>query len=388
MKFIFAVSGSPGHIDFGGHGYMNVARNLVKHGHEVIWLSFGGNVETLAKERFTVETFNQLTHLRFTPELVQGFMHNRDHDQVQQSLLCSDEFLKKLQQRKPDFVCLDRVLGLAPMALDQLNIPYAAVGTPGGHWIRMRGEGGAVIHDGPVEQYLYISNYICSCLGWKKSNIGSSWITSSFLNIIFLSHNFYSSLIKTERLASVNCFTQESSKREEIRIGLSFGNTGYKVDDMKELLRFLSSRGIAMDVFVGNRHVLKEELKDLYKSRIVNIHGWTDFSTATKKLSTFIFFGGVGTIWHCLNAYTPMVILSGGVGDQIVNGRAVEFHNIGEHLDQGFSVERDSEELLQRITDFSWIEECQNNIKYLRQADQFSDTLDSLRLRLEALAKQ
>jgi UDP:flavonoid glycosyltransferase YjiC (YdhE family) len=137
-----------------------------------------------------------------------------------------------------------------------------------------------------------------------------------------------------------------------------------------------------IDVFVGNNEKLLNELLPNYQSKGIRFHRWVDFSVHFPELKCLTFFGGIGTIWHCIDNYLPMLIVPGMVGDQLYNGGIVLERGLGECFPM---IENNCDKLsplLARLGDASGYRE---KITTLRSIHDYSDTMETVCERLEKL---
>ena len=105
MKYLCVVSGSPGHIDFGGLGFVKLAQHLQMRGHKVEWAT--GCLEQIRR----LETYGQIARLcpaiyrlrmkHFAPVSSSSTQDARDERQ-HRSL---KDFFQFVQSTRPDILC-------------------------------------------------------------------------------------------------------------------------------------------------------------------------------------------------------------------------------------------------------------------------------------------
>ena len=137
-----------------------------------------------------------------------------------------------------------------------------------------------------------------------------------------------------------------------------------------------------IDIFLGHKAHLMHELRPKYPSERVRLHGWVDFSERFPSLKCMTFFGGIGTLWHCLDNYLPMLVVPGLIGDQLYNGRLVSERGLGECFVLNENTCDALSPTLDRLSDVSAYQE---KIAALRSMDNYSDTMETVCERLEAL---
>ena len=385
MHFLFAAKNAPGHTDFGGEGFVRLAADLTTRGHRVDWLAHGERARYLEGLGFRVTYFKPLADLSLSRHLLRATETSIDDHQLIRPLLALKALAVKLRELRPDAMCLDRDLALAPLAANRSAIPFIAVGTPGGDWVRLPEQGGTFPCRDPVERYRTISGFLASSLGWRGETIGSCWVNSPYLNINFLGSHFYPEDISLDRCASVSLFGEPPPSPRKLRIGVSFGNSGDRIEELTAIAIQLEKQGLPVEVVTGRNEALADRLRKSCDTPLLNIRGWSDFSTLLPKLSALLFFGGTGALWHCINARVPAVVLSGGRGDQSLNAGQVEHHGIGLRLPTEFSPEKVGEGLILTLTDSNWRQSCRARMNKLRCRDRFSDSLDSVCGRIERI---
>lgn len=380
MKILCVVSAGTGHLDFGGLGFVGLVRKLIAHGHEVVWVSSRDQVDRLRAYGFNAEhqpVINALSLNYFIP--VDAIdQHRNNYLWLLQQIR---HFYALIASRKPDLILCDRLLTYAAMAIEELEIPYAAVGTPGGYW--RKDERGTHPCDMPVMEYRRLGGAIKNDLGWKRALLDSFWVNSPLLNISFIGRDFYKA---TQGIpsAQVHHFADRNILSSGDRIGISFGNEGTE-SILQSFMDCMLRHGWLrepLDVFLGGKRHLLREMQQKYPSDHIQFHGWVNFSEHFPKLRYLVFFGGIGTIWHCIDNYLPMLIVPGLIGDQLYNGRIVSERGLGECLLMSGT---SCESLPPVLAGFTDTNAYQEKIAALRSMDNYSDTMETVCERLDAL---
>lgn len=379
MNILCIASAGTGHLDFGGMGFVKLAKKLMARGHEVTWISSQQQVERLHSFGFSAEYQPVIDALNLN-----YFIPANAFDSSRQNYLWLMQqirlFHALIASRKPALILFDRLLTYAAMAAEELGIPYASVGTPGGHW--RKDQNGTHPSDAPVEEYRQWGEKIKNDLGWSKVRLDSFWVNSPLLNISFIGKDFYTSPPGTPS-AQVYHFT-DRPRSGGSRFGVSFGNEGIETI-LKLFMECLFRHNWVhdpLDIFLGNKEHLLHELQPKYSSECVQFHEWVDFSEHFPELKCLTFFGGIGTLWHCIDNYLPMLIVPGLIGDQLYNARTVSRLGLGECFQVNENKCESLRPVLDRLDDTSGYRE---KIAALRSMDNYSDTMETICERLETL---
>jgi hypothetical protein len=333
LKILCLVSGRPGHIDFGGLGFIKLARALADRGHEVTWLCPETQRERLATAGFLVDTRMPVEGLA----LGQLVTHQNTDRSLAFELPASAlrRFQHRFQEDRPDLLLCDRVLTLAPLLAENLDLPLAVVGTSGE--ILQRSGSELVEALQPVPEYQRIGEALKRKLGWRRGEIGGYWGRSSTANITFLGRSFYA---RTRGTNPAKCWTvcHWDAPRETSRgpiHGISFGHSGdlARLITVADALISHAPDPRAFRVFCGSRDRVHEH----YTRRLdpLQVCGWVPFDRAFAGLRTLTYFGGIGTLWHAVNHHVPMLVVPGNVGDQQINGERVSVLGLGACLEPG-----------------------------------------------------
>lgn len=385
MRVVCAVSTARGHLDFGGMGYINLARALLERGHAVEWISCGSQVGRLRERSFTahdkatapallVQPFVPADQLDAYPELhakrIGGLMS-----------LAVD-----LAALKPHVLIFDRLLAYGPMLAERLGIPYACIGTPGGYWTHdgTNVQPGA----GPVSAYRDVEERLRTELHWPGSSQASFWAHSPTLNISFTGISFYGpGHAAAGCTAFVNNFTDPPIRTDGGRVGISFGNTGASAV-LGFFIQCVMDNALVLDpidVFCGNQSDLYAALEAAFPRRNLHVHKWVDFANYFRRLKYLVFFGGLSTIWQALDHHLPMLVVPGLAGDQTLNAQRVSALGLGSSL---FLNRNDCALVDSAIQNMSHRARYLDGISAYRKAGNFTDTIQSTCDRIEALAAQ
>ncbi|WP_375553480.1 glycosyltransferase [Roseovarius mucosus] len=132
-------------------------------------------------------------------------------------------------------------------------------------------------------------------------------------------------------------------------------------------------RAAARNGFLGNHPDLHAHFHSVSRGKDVELHQWIEFNTVMPGLSSFLFLGGVGTIWHCLQNGVPMIVAPGFIGDQLENARRIAALGLGAHMAEDQPCE-DIAAIAQRVTMDA---DIRNRLAEAREPASFSHTMDS-----------
>lgn len=383
MRIVCVVSQAPGHLDFGGMGYIKLARALIAHGHEVEWISAWSQIGRLRKRNFTVHEKSTVVALKVNPFIPVEHVEANYH-LYKERIHAVKSFATDLGKLAPDLIIFDRLVVYGTMVAEQLGIPYVCIGTPGGYWEH----GGPYVQPmaGPVRAYHDLDERLLLDLKWRGYPQSSFWAHSSLLNICFTGMNFYSSIpTAPNTTAFVNNFDNSLIPESSVRVGISYGNSGHQ-PILGFLIKCIMENKLITeptDVFVGNNQDTYVSLKQAFPNRNLHAHKWVDFTNYFTHLKYLIFYGGIGTIWHCVNHFLPMLIVPGLVGDQWINAESVSRLGLGDRL---LLKEEDCALVASSIQNINQRSTYLEHIIAYRSASNFTDTMDSLCERLERLA--
>jgi hypothetical protein len=364
-------------MDFGGLGFLRLSQKIEAAGHSSVWITYGDQVARLRGHGCDVEQAGDLNRLRLMPmPHIDDIAKNpAGHDGRVASLR---RVMERIAQHRPDMVFIDRLLVGAGLAVAQLDLPYAAMGTPGGYWrfFPDPAQGHLNIHPWPepVQEYHNLGERLKDELGWQKGGLDSGWLRSPYLNVQFLPTRFYAH-VNDPASISIHNHTAPALAPSVRRIGVSFGNQGCT----EHLLRLTEAlianipEGNGVSLFLGNHPDLHAHFHSVSRGKDVELHQWIEFNTVMPGLSSFLFLGGVGTIWHCLQNGVPMIVAPGFIGDQLENARRIAALGLGAHMAEDQPCE-DIAAIVQRVTMDA---DIRNRLAEAREPASFSHTMDS-----------
>lgn len=378
IKVLFLVSSAYGHMDFGGLGFLRLSQKLEVEGHSCIWITCGDQVARLRGHGCQVEEESLLNQL--------SLMQMRQIEDLEKNPALHQgriDGLRRVRQRmaqhRPDVIFIDRLLVGAGLAAAQLDLPYAAMGTPGGYWrfFLSPAQGRVNIHPSPepIQEYRDLGERLKEELGWQKGGLNSGWLRSPYLNAQFLPARFYEHINDPASISIYN-HTTPAPALEVRRIGVSFGNQGRKENLMRQTEALIADipQGQGVSLFLGNDRDLYAHFQSLSQGKDVDLHRWTDFNAVMPGLSSFLFLGGVGTIWHCLQNAVPMIVAPGFIGDQLENARRIAALGLGVHMAE----DRPVEEIKAIVQSVATDAEMRKRLAQARDPSSFSHTMDSV----------
>jgi hypothetical protein len=379
MNVLCVLSSFPGHIDFGGMGFLRLAETLKRGGHTVHWVAPPSQGGLLKGGGFHVIDMPYTDALRLDPFI--SMIHIRRHpNDFEKCLSVLQSFRREVESIGPDLVLIDRLLPLGHLAIEQLQIPCVSVGSPGGYWVR--GSSGVYSTDNPIQEYIEVGDAIKRRLNWAYGSVTSLWAFSQYLNVCFLGRTFYDlNYSHVQETVFVNHFNASSPSVPRESFGVSFGNSGDPtlLITVIEVLTGANSHKSKVDVFVGMRGDVQSVLEMRFGTSI-RLHRWVNFSDYFPALKGLAFLGGVGTLWECVNQNLPMLVAASCTGDQMRNGVAVERLGMGELItSEGASSRAVIQEKIHHLlsTDTSY-----RKIMEFKKANNYTATMELLSERL------
>ncbi len=385
MKIVCIALPAHGHIDFGGLGFIQLAARLQTRGNEVIWYTSGEQVAVLRRHDQVVVDEPQVRNMAlfaspsasstFTPDAAFGLTASLRN------------IYKRLSCDQPAILLLDRLLVYgAPMA-ETLGVPYVAIGTPGGFWNNCNGV--VMTADGPVNWIADTCDPILHNLGWGPG-ISSFWLRSPHLNLCFVGKNFYmNATIDAERAAYVRNMTDQQPAIDRDSSGISFGNVTNNLGGMVGFLGIYArhASGRHIEVITGARPELRRFIEHEFPGLSKTIRDWADFPSLMPRLRYFGFFGGVGTLWHCVNNVLPMVIVPGLIADQMINAESVHRLGLGHVLGSAPITQAAAAQVIAKLEDDWQADAIGARIIAYRGPANYTATLDTIADRIESLAR-
>lgn len=312
LKVVCLVSAHPGHIDFGGLGFVKLARAFLDRGHDVTWWGANEHRDRLTQFGFRIDTRFPVDALRLYPLLSQEHLHTQQ-DIYQARLTALAQLFLSLRGYHPDLLLIDRILALGPLLAANLGIPAAVIGTNGEYCMR---EGQTVVTRGfPVGAYQEVGETIKRHLGWEEGSLHSFWGQSPYANITFLGNSFYrGTTAAADTSWYVHHFDTGQSERVKMYHGFSFGHSG-DAELMCRILDALLASGAdpkSFKVFCG-AHEETYRRYAAHSGEGLEVYRWVPFSDHLRELHSLTFFGGIGTLWHCINSEITMIMVPGGL---------------------------------------------------------------------------
>lgn len=320
-KVLCLLSCGNGHLDFGGMGYLEIARGLRNRGQEVVFVSVPFQCDRLRRLNFNTIEIPYIDTLWMVEE---NFPTANLGDNFINSLKTIELLIRK---EKPDLVLVDNLLSLASGMLSHCGIPYVSIGAPGGYWIKNLHQitPGKSLHNGNG-----LLQYLKERLHWPIPYL-TTCCHSPYHNITFMGKEFYPDY--DEAHTSVNLFTQKELPAKN-KLAISLGSGTFVQDpfikNVCDTIRLFPKNSV-FDLYGFEQYIdAFMEAAGPEISQQINIVGYKPFDEALKDVSLMIFAGGIGTIWQCLeNAVVP-IIVSGGVHDQDYNAEQLKRWRLGD----------------------------------------------------------
>lgn len=360
MKVICLLSCGPGHLDFGGMGYLNLAKGLQQRGHTVLFFSVAFQCQKLQQLGFNTAVIPYLDNLWMLEE---GFNTELLGDNFINSLKTIELLIKK---ENPGLVLVDSLLALGSGLLETLGIPFVSIGSPGGNWKKNVHD---IIEGTSLHNVNGLTQWLRERLHWPLKGL-SAYCNSPFHNITFIGNSFYENL--EDNNTSVNLFTTVSSAPKS-RVAISLGSGTYHQSNFVSALsntlkKFPDSQ--LFDVY-GYEYYIASFLKDLPDdlTNRIRVRGFVPFATALLDVKTLLFPGGIGTTWLCIQYGVMPLVISGGVHDQNYNAAQLKRLGLG-----------DTGQLIQ------YSPACQSTLTSLKNEMTFDETLPSMLDKLENIS--
>ncbi len=350
MKIVCLLSKGKGHIDFGGMGYLKIAKALREEGNEVIFYTAENQVSFIESQGFKCIVVKNIDWLWL-------YRDDYDYSKGDKNFYIGLKFIElSLQKEKPDLVLVDRILGLAGGMLEHLKIPYISIGTPGGNWRKVDKsilpELSEHNHNGTKE--LFIER-----LHWPFKEL-SAWCNSPYLNIVFMGKEFYPNH-HFENTLFVNHFNYNFTPNKE-EIGLSLGSGTF---DNEKMLQALINACQHLKENQKLKIYGKDKITDGFFESIpkeylskIEMCGFVDFKVEMQKLKYLIFPGGIGSLWYCIDNNVMPIIVSGEIHDQNYNDSQSRFLKISGKIG-------DESKIINPSSIFSFNSDFENTLKVI-----------------------
>lgn len=284
MRIAAFVSDVKSHLDFGGTGYLLLAQEFQRMGHDLIWFTDERVIGTLTGVGFRALPFPRLSGLL----------------RVSDEAVPEDDMLATLIRRIGiDIVLSDRRLSRVGLLSRQWTGPIVAVGTPG------------IQTDEPP---------------------GDIWIQTADLNVVFMPARFYG-VEASDRLISIRHTDRlgppPSHDAAAGRVTVTLGNGG----DLAKVAPILQAipASVAVDVF----HPIVETFtgsalfRELISRDNIRSRGWGDLRSAIAPSSFMVNLGGIASVWRPFADNLPQISCPGMRDDQAFNARLVREAGIG-----------------------------------------------------------
>ena len=311
MKIICLVSRGAGHLDFGGNGYLNLALKLRERGHDVIFYT-NKHYNLLEKFSFKYIKSSDIDTLWVANE-------NTDLTKFGRAYYLRLKYIElTIRNENADLVLVDRILGLAAGMLNSLNIKYVCVGSPGGSWKKdaftISPNVSIHNHSGAIRMYQ-------KKLGWKFDEI-SVWCNSPFLNLVFIGKEFYNTVNFNNTLFINNFEYSKSNGLGQVGISLGSGMEGDFEKMIKVFLTICNEQKVRSKILLYGKDKGIDKFISLIPNEYLDkldVRGYVNFNEEMNKLSYLFFFGGIGTLWYCLNNNVVPIIVTSHIHDQDYN---------------------------------------------------------------------
>jgi hypothetical protein len=317
MKIVCLVSSGKGHLDFGGGGFLKLAKAFEEAGHEVVFQSDNHQRELIISAGFHFEEVKNIDRL---------WVNNYNLDKnTSFEYLCALKMIEgKVVKQKPDLILLDRILGLAEGFLNSNNIPFIGIGTPGGVWEK---NNDGITPKLGINKYQALEEILEEKIGWVFSEI-SAWCNSSIMNISFIGKEFYDHGVSSKSEFIDMPFEIVETELKN-RVGLSLGTGTFDIKATEKFINALDfSKKHKLEIL--GREIWWDKLsKQLSADALSNINytGFINFDTELSQFSKLIFSGGISTIWYCVKHNIVPVIVPAGYNDQAYNANRI--HELG-----------------------------------------------------------
>ena len=320
MKVLCLISRGPGHIDFGGMGFLRVIKGLKERGHDVIAFTSKKLGALLEQHQISAKEIKNIDWLWLNADA--GI-----YDDHEDSFFVGLKLIElQIKKEKPQLVLVDSLLGLAANMLRSLDVPFVSFGSPGANWKKVD----KVILPGiSLHNSNGFKEKLLSATKWHNSDL-SAFCNSPFLNVVFLGKEFYGET--GENTAYVNLFTETEVIKQK-RIGVSLGNGTVDFQKMKlAVLQLLTEVEDDVDIEVyGEDRDVNSLISLLSEDQLkkIKIKYFVDFNKVLPGLTHLIYAGGVGTTWCCAEYNIFPIVVSGNIHDQDFNASRIQNLNWG-----------------------------------------------------------
>ena len=305
-RVVCLLSSALSHIDFGGLGFLRLAGELRRQGHDVVWIAHPAHRARLEHARFRLIVSTDIQALKGSAR--------GDPRAIEAARAGVVETVAALG---PDLVLADRLLRHASRVAAATGCAVHAVGRfePSPEFDR------------------------------DHAVLAGMWLNPDGRAVSFLGRNF-TPYPNSARTLAVRAFAAAREQTGEPDgdgpdggegVAVSFGRTG----DPRPLMALIDDMAAAMpglriDAYWGGGRERNERIGAFLKDRPhVGAVGWGDLLGRLPRYAALAFPGGLGTLWHGIDQEIPMIVCPGHQDDQDFNARQVERLGLGARVTSG-----------------------------------------------------
>lgn len=284
MRIAAFVSDVKSHLDFGGTGYLLLAQEFQRLGHDLIWFTDESVVGTLTGLGFTAFHLPSLS----------GLLRASDETVPEDAMLAT-----LIQRVGIDIVLSDRRLARVGLLSRQWQGPIVAVGTPG-----------IPMDEAP----------------------GDIWIQTADLNVVFMPARFYGAEADDQLVAIRHTDRLDAPPSHDVeagRVTVTLGNGG-DLATVAPILRAIPA-SVTVDVFhpIVDSFTGSAAFRELISRDNIVSRGWGELRSAIAPSSFMINLGGIASVWRPFADNLPQIACPGLRDDQEFNARLVRASGIG-----------------------------------------------------------
>ncbi len=361
--FLLASVPLPGHLDWGG--YLSTAVELVRRGHEVLWVSearIASRVERAGVPFRAVERIgwkwppDPLPHPLATSSSLPS-----EEKAIERSALrlrrAMDSWLSVdwvergtralialAREWKPDVIVAEPFVTSAAIAAEVVETPYVQVGYPAAPWEThgLSDTERIVAEEGAARWKRVLGTFNASGVNWPGGL--ALWPQSPHLHICFWSREWYGDeseiLLQTQFVGGLSRPAQGESPRwfeqlpqDQPIVFITLGSTF--TDDVAFFINSARAATLAgaFAVVAYGEGELSPDLKARLAVRLPRCFAvrWVDYAHLFPRLAAIVHHGGVGTTHAAVVHGMPQVIVPHG-GDQGLQARRAEANGVGIHV--------------------------------------------------------
>lgn len=328
LKFCFVAFEHPGHVDYGGLGFLRTAANLRQAGHNVDWV-FG--ISECGEHGHRLETLFHACGIQYDPIQRLHLTLDHHHEDPWQAAL---ELSRVLKSRRFDCVVVDRLCIGGAAAAVLAALPWACIGTDGRHWKRRPTSQGADRALRPVDGLPsgcdQRENYAQALCNGKHG----LWAASPFLNISFFPREIYN-LTGVDKLPRQSHFLGSGATRPHQRAGNEvLVTSGNSFDPVawrtltRTLIPILQQREIPVRFLAGTTEAARQLFCETRDLKRVSVSEWMSYDEAYGTAKLVVGHGGTANTWHALRAGIPLLAVP-SKGDQRFLAERIEQLGVG-----------------------------------------------------------